>query len=252
MPLSNLLYLCRTEVEELTRTKPLAIIPIGATENYGPHLPLGTDSIVAEWLALRVAERHGGMVAPLMPVGCSQLFQDFPGTLSISEPTVYAILQGLGQSLHSSGFRHLLIINGHAGNSSAISKYLAEEGRTLFQTALQIDVWRLAESLGQDLFAGVVGAFGHAGPCATSLMLAIAPELVQLEITGSYPPVRPRWLPGVYAPGTFRSIYPEGYVGDIGRSSAEKGKELINRMLNYILGILSQAATQRDRPGPAG
>ena len=196
------------EIDELGRKTSLAILPIGATEQYGPYLPLCTDSLAAEWLALRIAERRGGLVAPLIPVGNSFLFLDFPGTLSISDDAVPDIVRGIGSGLHASGFKHLLVINGHAGNSASISRYLAEEAQRLFEAVLQIDVWRLAEAVGQDLFTGISGAFGHAGPCATSVMMAIAPDLVRQNVAEAGEPVALRWPPGVYVPISFRTAYP--------------------------------------------
>lgn len=234
------------EVEEFGSQIPLAVLPVGATEQYGPHLPLWTDSLVAEWLALRVATRRGGIVAPLIPVGSSSLFLDFPGTLSISDTAVYEVVRGVGRGLHAAGFSQLLIINGHAGNSAPISRYLAEEARTLFPSVLQVDVWRLAEGLGQDLFADISGAFGHAGPCATSIMLAIAPNLVRREALEAGKPVTPRWAPGVYLPIPFRTVYPDGYAGDIRQASPEKGKMLIERMVAHVVTTLEVACGQAD------
>ena len=233
-------HLSWREVDELGRKTALAILPIGATEQYGPHLPLCTDGLVAQWLALRVAERYGGIVAPLIPVGSSSLFLDFPGTLSISDDVVHEIVRSMGSGLHSSGFRQLLIVNGHAGNSASISRYLAEEARKLFEAVLQIDVWRLAEAVGQDLFAGIPGAFGHAGPCATSVMMAVAPDLVRQDAVEAGKPVALRWPPGVYLPVPFRTTYPSGYAGDVQQASPEKGHTLLEKIVDHILAVLQE------------
>ena len=237
------------EVDELGRKTSLAILPIGATEQYGPHLPLCTDGLVARWLALRVAERYGGIVTPLIPVGCSSLFLDFPGTLSISDSAVYEIMRSMGSGLHSSGFRQLLVINGHAGNSASISRYLAEEARKLFEAVLQIDVWRLAEAVGEDLFAGIPGAFGHAGPCATSVMMAVAPKLVRRDAVEASEPVALRWPPGVYLPVAFRTTYPSGYAGDVRQASPERGRTLLERIVEHILAVLRETEVPRNPDG---
>ena len=234
------------EIDELGRKTSLAILPIGTTEQYGPHLPLCTDGLVAEWLALRVAERYGGLVTPLIPMGNSSLFLDFPGTLSISDNAVHDIVRGIGSGLHSSGFKQLLIINGHAGNSASISRYLTEEARKLFEAALQIDVWRLAEAVGQDLFAGISGAFGHAGPCATSVMMAIVPDLVRQDVAEAGEPVALRWPPGVYVPISFRTAYPSGYAGDVRQASPEKGRKLLEKMVDHILTILQETGVPNN------
>ncbi len=228
------------EVKEVTNRIPLAIIPCGAVEPYGPHLPLCTDGLIAEWLALTVAEKCEGIVTPLVAVGNSSLFSDFPGTISIDDTTFYEVIKGVGEGLRSAGFSELLIINGHAGNSAAISRYL-KEAQQHFRVLLQIDVWRLVEALGQDLFTDVPGAFGHAGPAATSILLVIAPDLVRQERLRQCGLVLPHWLAGVYSPVSFRTLYPDGYVGDAGHASAEKGRVLCDRLINYIIQALRNA-----------
>lgn len=236
--LSNFTWI---ELERVARDARLGIIPVGAIEPYGPHLPVSTDGIVAEWIALQVAERCGGVVTPLVFVGNSALFSDFPGTMTIDDVVLYQILAGVAQGLHSAGFTELLVINGHAGNSSVINRYLTHEAVQLFHRVLQIDVWRLAESLGQDLFAGIIGAFTHAGPCATAVMLAIAPDLVRKEALQTAEQVTPIWLPGTYLPILFRKLYPKAYAGDIQRANPEAGKLLLERIVNYVVKAIQKA-----------
>jgi len=237
MPLAHYGELPWPELEEFARDCPRVVLPLGAVEPYGPHLPLCTDGLVAEWVATAVAKRTGGVVAPLLPVGNSSLFLDFPGTLSVSDQTLGELVRGVGRGFLSAGFSELLVINGHAGNSLVIASYL-NEVRKEFRMLIQVDVWRLLEALGQDLFAGVAGAFGHAGPCATSLVLAIAPKLVRTPKLANMDIVTPRWLPGVSSPIPFRTLYPQGYAGDVSQASSEKGALLLDRLVNYVVSLL--------------
>lgn len=229
------------ELERVACEVKLGIIPVGAIEPYGPHLPVSTDGIVAEWIATQVAERYGGIVTPLLFVGNSALFSDFPGTMTIDDTVLYQLLASTAKGLYSAGFTELLVINGHAGNSLAINKYLSHEAVQLFHRVLQIDVWRLAESLGQDLFAGITGAFAHAGPCATAVMLAIAPHLVRQEALQTAEPVTPVWLPGTYVPISFRKLYPKAYAGDLQRANPEVGRLLLERVIDYVIKALQKA-----------
>lgn len=229
------------ELERIAREVKLGIIPVGAMEPYGPHLPMSTDGIVAEWIATQVAERYGGIVTPLVFLGNSALFSDFPGTMTIDDAALYHLIASIAQGLHSAGFTELLIVNGHAGNSLAINKYITHEAVKFFRRVLQIDVWRLAESLGQDLFVGMTGPFAHAGPCATSIMLAIAPHLVRQEVLQMSETVPPVWPPGVYVPVPFRKMYPRAYAGDIRRASPEIGKLLLERIIDHIMKALQKA-----------
>src|SRR5262245_34367011 len=98
----------------------LLLLPVGSVEQHGPHLPLGTDFMTAEHLALEAAERAGReipvVVAPTLPFGSSHHHIPFGGTMSLSTETYYRLLYELGSSLADSGFRILFLINGHGGN----------------------------------------------------------------------------------------------------------------------------------------
>ena len=146
--------------------RPILAVPLGATEQHGPHLPLCTDTEIARALAARLAASEPGiLVAPPLAYGSSGEHADFPGTLSIGAAATELVLVELCRSA-SSSFDRVLLISAHGGNAeplAAASAVLREEGR---------DVRAVSPSWGGD---------AHAGRTETSLMLAIAPILVDLD-----------------------------------------------------------------------
>lgn len=157
----------------------VVLLPVGATEQHGRHLPLGTDSLMVEWICEQAASQVEGVaVAPAVMYGTSHNHGDFPGTVSLSLDTLRRVLVDVGAGLLGHGFDILVIVNGHGGNLAACSAaaYDLREatGRIVAQfmwTAMVQEAWRVMES----------PVIWHADESETSLMLAIAPELVHLE-----------------------------------------------------------------------
>ncbi|MBO8142505.1 MAG: creatininase family protein [Firmicutes bacterium] len=239
------------EVKAAIDKQPLALVPIGATEVYGPHMPQGNDGIVAEELAVRIQRQVGGVVAPLIPVGDSTRLSAFPGTLVIDAETVYRVVRGIGESLYRAGCRSLLVVNGHAGNVDAINRYL-EEASNRFRRAAQVDVWRLAGALGADLFEGVQNPFAHGGASMTSVMLALHPEWVDRSRMGQGSVMEDKHPAGVHLPplaARFQQRFPEGYGGDVTGASAEAGRELLRRMETYLLRFLREEGFVLEEEG---
>ena len=118
-------------LHELTREKArelaphtLLVLPVGAVEQHGPHLPVGTDYLTVEHVARGAAEQAqkaiSVLVAPTLPFGSSHHHLSFGGTLSLATETYYRVLADLGESMIVSGFRSLVLINGHGGNHELI------------------------------------------------------------------------------------------------------------------------------------
>lgn len=99
------------------------IVPTGACEIYGPHLPMGADAIAAMAISERVAERTGSLIAPMIPIGESNSLTCYPGTITFSKSTFELIIKELFENLVKYGFKHFLFVTGHAGNVDAISYY---------------------------------------------------------------------------------------------------------------------------------
>jgi creatinine amidohydrolase len=223
--------------EELQRRLPDAtvVIPIGATEQHGPHLPLMTDHLMAETIALRAAALVPPdvdvLVAPVLPFGCSAHHLQVGGALSIGLRTYIAFLVDLGESVAQMGGKRLVLLNGHGGNEDAMRVAATElvSERRLGMAVAAASYWTIGrEAVAEHGFLGP----GHAGHFETSGVQALRPDLPQLD--ARFPPDRePRPLAvsgevngvSVRYPGIWEASAGVSDAAD--QASAELGKQLI-------------------------
>ncbi len=193
------------------------VVPFGATEQHGPHLPLDTDTRIAEELAGRVAAAMpDALVGPTISIGASGEHKGFAGTLSIGTDVLVSVLVEIVRTAGPEVVR-VAVVNAHGGNVEAIDKacrICASEGRELVAWTVRIP-----------------GSDAHAGRTETSLMLAIAPDLVRLDllepgvtdpIQNLLPELRHHGLAGVTA---------NGVLGDPTGATAQEGRTLLGRLL---------------------
>lgn len=217
---------------QATRTD-LALVPLGAVEVYGRHMPQGTDGIVALALCRRLATRVDALVAPLIPVGYSAALDAFPTTLSVPQEALGAYTRGVVDSLLGLGVRRILFVNGHAGNVpviDALSHDLTGPGRRF----AQIDIWRFVQPLCEDLLDSEEWKFGHAGETMTSVMLHLHPEYVRMDRATKEDPSTPGRPLGLSAPRSYREYVPAGLLGDATLATAEKGKAIVSRTVDAL------------------
>jgi mycofactocin precursor peptide peptidase len=201
--------------------RPLLIVPIGSLEQHGPHLPLDTDARIASAVAATV---HATLpqvgLAPCIPIGASGEHAGFPGTLSIGTEALALMVVELVR--HASLFwEHVLVINGHGGNATALRA--AQRDCQLERRSLTLH------------HIGWEHGDAHAGFSETSLMLHLAPELVRMELaeTGNTEPLQ-RLLPRLMAGGV-RSVSQNGVLGDPRFANAETGAGLFSEIVQAAL-----------------
>lgn len=168
-------YMTWQDAKEVFKGTKMAIIPTGSTENHGPHLPLGTDYLIAEYFAKRVAEKIDVVVTPVIPVGFAHYHQSFEGTLSVNPDVLSSYYQGIADSLIAYGITHILFINGHAGNNESL-RDVCRNLRIRGITAAYLQWFRIAGKLNEKW-----APFGHGDIIETSLMLLISPDQVKLD-----------------------------------------------------------------------
>ena len=123
-------HMTQDEVLEAIEADRLVILPTGATEAHGPHMPTDTDTHQVEHIALLLAERIDAVVAPAVCYGVSKTFEHFPGTISLSIPLYQELVYEVGAALIRQGFEHLLILNGNRPNGTsndAVARRLVDD-----------------------------------------------------------------------------------------------------------------------------
>lgn len=233
-----------TDVEAGASTTLLAV-PVGATEQHGPHLPLSTDTDVAVHLAGRLAAgRSGVLVTPAVAFGASGEHAGFPGTLSVGLDVLAQVLVEIGRS--ADDWAGMVFVSAHGGNGPAVSRavdLLVREGRRVL-------AWSpTATAIGRVLPPERIDA--HAGLVETSLMLALHPDAVRSERMGRGDP-RPlrSVLPELRRSGV-RPLSPTGVLGDPEGATAALGHRLLAALGDDLVGATERWAPDQLDPGPS-
>ena len=215
------------------------VLPLGSTEYHGEHLPFGTDTLVAEHLASEVARRVKGLLMlPPLPYGMSAHYSSFPIAVTLKTETLMHILFEIFDSLRKHDLKHLLIINGHDGNIPAIEA-ATNEYRTIhpdFKIAV-LDAWWVTagQLLPEDTFE-VWDGLGHAGEGETSMMLKVAPDLVDMEKAIGVVPDLPAHIQVKW---TFNELTPHGVTGDPTNATKKKGAKMSDALVKHIVEFIN-------------
>lgn len=213
----------------------LVVIPSGAIEVYGPHLPLGSDSIVAQAIARLVAAQLDAHCAPLIPVGYSGDLMGYPGTLTVAPEAFKAYMGGVVDSFMTWSFKDFLFLNTHAGNVEIIHQIADRLTRKDGARCLSIDWWRFSAAVGEDLWDSGDLAAGHAAELGTSVLLHLAPELVHREREVDCVPDGPVGTRGAEDYLDFSEITPTGVLGQASLGTEEKGRAVVERAVRRIV-----------------
>lgn len=211
----------------------VVLLPIGATEQHGPHLPAGTDALIAGAIcdaAVRQAAHRSDrtmIIAPTVPFGASDHHLPFGGTLSLSPETLLAVVLDIARCVSAQGGRRLVLVNGHGGNVGVCHAAAAAASTRYGMAVAHLDYWRFSQPEQNTPVPG------HAGEFETSLVLALRPELV-----GGRTP-RPD-LPAaatvrgidIHAAQTWRSI--DGYTDRPELADAESGKRRFEHVVEQL------------------
>lgn len=225
----------------------VAALPVGALEEHGPHLPLGTDAMHALALARAAAGLHPCLVAPPLFYGLCRSSAQHAGTVGISGDTLRAIVHDIGLSLWSQGIHALCLLTGHAGGTHQCA--LVEAGENLLATTgLEVAVVCVLDLLEEARQFLECAGDSHAGEVETSLALHLWPELVRGTAEEAYPT-----FPRFRLVRDKLSHWPTGVWGNPGLASAEKGRRILAceaRALAAILADLEAQAAARGGSAP--
>ncbi|MBO4249447.1 creatininase family protein [Halomicrobium sp. IBSBa] len=218
----------------------LAVLPVGSTEQHGPHGPLGTDVLTAEAVAEAGAEAYDGevVVAPAIPVGVAEEHRHFAGTLWVGEDTFRDYVGETIASLASHGWDRVVVVNGHGGNVDALREICGRVTRDGTAYAVPLTWFDAVDA--PDM--------GHGGPVETSLLLATDPELVRsARLEASAADAADSWGEfehGVNLAYDTEAFSENGTVGDPRAASADRGAALLDAASEALADVL---ASVRDR-----
>lgn len=237
----------------MDRANTTVLIPLGSTEQEGTHLPLGVDTFVAESLAHEVAKETGALSGPALPVGYSEWFLEFSGTISLKLETLTQVLREYISCLIHHGFRKFIFFNGHAGNSTAVDLVAREYIRNQSVQIAMVEIWKIANSLAKDIPELKESTFKHAGEIMTSIMLYLHPEMVSMDrarveyVTSSKEHFR---VKSTLGPAEFKEVEirlydraknltESGTMGDPLAATPQKGEVIFNRLKAYLIEMIT-------------
>lgn len=222
------------ELRALAARDAIVIVPVGSTEQHGPHLPVQVDALLAGEVARRAARLAAGrepvVVAPTVWMGLAEHHMSYGGTITLDFPTFHAVLRCVCDSIVRHGFRRVLLLNGHGGNIAAMTVIVGELKRELKATIATATYWTLPRAA--EAFAAILERqpnVRHACEAETSMLLHLKPDLVDTEAMGALEAPTKGLLDqaGVYRWRSFAEMTESGVIGVPSAASAEKGERLL-------------------------
>lgn len=240
------------EIAAYASDYPLAILPVGSFEQHGPHLPLDTDNLIAEAMAIETAKRSVGMVLPVLNVGYAWVWRDKPGTLTFRFETYMAMIRDIAESLAGWNVKALFVLSAHGSNPQPVKHAIRELIHEKYDIAVLNSLYSgLSDMLAQcdsEPWHNDI----HAEEIETALMLAIAPELVRMDrAAADYPPVPDDYGKSEVSMG---HLMRSGVFGDPTPATAEKGRRWLEiggrKSAELWLGYLARKGlySSKDRP----
>jgi len=240
------------DIREADTSAWIAVLPLGAHEQHGPHLPFETDTIIARGMACAVAERLNDTIPVTFlsaePVGYSVEHMDYEGSETLGFDEALNRWIGIGESLVNQGIRKLLILNAHGGNSPLMT-IVATELRVRFNMFCVATSWTRFVIPG-DVVSHDEKAFGiHGGDIETSVMLALAPETVNMDAAKEFPNFQQQLTQDyrhlrAYGPAAFgwkaKDLNREGVNGNAALATAAKGEALIAQAANGLAELVGE------------
>jgi creatinine amidohydrolase len=229
------------EAENVAGTGAVVIFPVGSVEEHGIHLPLCTDSLQPEYVALEAAKRTGCFVAPPLRYGVCNSARNFPGTLSIEFDSLYRITVDILSELVRNGFNRIIVLSGHAGSSHMAALRLAAQKVILqSENAISAKKTRIMVLSDYDFAYELRGKYfsekdGHAGTIETSRVMAIKPDLIKAVGKASFPEM-PRFEIVAHP----ESYFPSGVIGDPSAGSASKGRTINKYIIEQVARLVEE------------
>jgi creatinine amidohydrolase len=232
----------------------VAVLPVAAVEQHGPHLPVSVDACINENLidlAMAKAGSLSVLVLPMQAVGKSNEHLGFAGTLTLSAETAMRLWTEIGESVHRSGVRRMLILNSHGGQPQ-LADIVARDLRVRLGMFVATAAWWQLDELQNDFSAGELRHGIHGGALETSLMLHFRPDLVSMDLARNFVSLgetlekefrflRPEG-DGIAFGWQSQDLHEEGVCGDAARGDAALGARIADRVSDNLVQLLSEIA----------
>jgi creatinine amidohydrolase len=228
--------------EKLESGYTTAVFAIGSTEQHGPHLPLITDSLIGDVVALKVAEKLGNALqAPMIRIGLSEHHLAFPGTISLKPETLMAVINDFVDSLKTHGFKTIILLPSHGGNFATVGKVIEElqQKHTDLKVTGFTDLQAFVDALisySEEYGVTAYDAGAHAGESETSFILALAGTLVQTDryAPGYLGPLGEKEVNIIFEQG-MPALSEKGVLGDPTAATSEKGNVYIEKFADFVV-----------------
>lgn len=228
------------EISGKIAEKKIAILPVGAVEAHGPHLPLSTDNLLAEEMSDRLAERVDAFVLPVLSYGQVWSLRNFPGSINVSNESLISFIYDIGSSIHKQGFESFVMMNGHLGNSTA----LKEAARKLYDEFPNLKVYYFfypgMNEYVKDIRETQAShtTYFHACEIETSYMLYLAPDYVNMDkAIKDIPDIS---MEADVTPTPWETFTKSAVLGDATLADVKKGKYILKKVLENMVTILDR------------
>ena len=242
------------EFAELDMSKIVAVLPVGAVEQHGPHLPVRVDAAINAGIVARAVSQmtpdFPALVLPAMPVGKSNEHQAFPGTLTLTVATLSHLWYEIAESVYRAGCRKIILLNSHGGQPQVMEIVCRELRVKLNMFAVSASWFKVTDT--KDLFSASEREFGiHGGEAETSVMLHLHPDLVMMDRAENFAPR------SIDIARDYKFLTPEGAVGfgwqtqdlhqagaagDATKADAKRGEITVERAANGLLKLIEEVA----------
>jgi creatinine amidohydrolase len=226
------------EVEGAVAQTPYVILPFGAIEEHGPHLPLGTDAMAAGTLAARIAEGADLLELPVMPYGQVWSLEHFDGSLSVSDATLVAMITELAVGLERVGVKGIVLLSAHLGNAAALKRAVRALEASGGIPAIALTYPGLA-AVAREVRESPEShpSIMHADELETSIMLALHGDAVRMDAAVSEYPE----YPAHFDIGAVRwdTVSTSGIFGDATAATAEKGHAIVDHVVSTAVDLIS-------------
>ncbi|MGH3666015.1 MAG: creatininase family protein [Egibacteraceae bacterium] len=241
------------DVAAVIARSPVAVLPFGSIEQHGPHLPNGTDTIVAELVAKEVAQRLDALYVPFCPYGITPIHAGHPGTISLSRGSFELLVRDVCRELIRMGVNRFVFVNWHEGNTASLDAVATELQDALGATFAMAQACYVA----QRLYAEAGGELTHGGGIETLAVMAHDPGLVRRDRAGE--PSRPEGAEALDAMRRSREVYgfitdvtelaEEGWYGNPGWATQDRADAFVDTVAGEILRRLKDILSVRSDRG---